>query len=157
MQATSMWATQFRFLSVLAAMHAVALILFAAKPEDFGTKDIEGIWKEGWKSDDPKIKEPKIEKLSEQRVIEHMTGKWAAKFGVGPEKLLISLSTNHLVEVSGQREGATWKRSGQWRVISDKLVLFLKEDDIPSFIFLTGRRTFIFDPWAGMMKSELKR
>src|SRR5881397_3811816 len=118
MQAPSMRRTHFRFLSVLAAMHAVVLILFAAKPEDFGTKEIEGIWKEAWRSDDPKIKEPKIEKLSEQRVIEHMTGKWAVKFGVGPDNLLISLSTNHLVEVSGQREGAAWKRSGQWRVIS---------------------------------------
>src|SRR6185503_15374327 len=51
---------------------------------------------------------------------------------------------------------AAWKKSGEWRVISDKLVLFLKEDNLPSFIFMTGQHPYIFDPWAKTMMSELK-
>ena len=150
--------THFFFLNAVAFTFAVALTLFAAKPEDFDTKKLEDIWKELWKSGDPKIiKEPKLEKLSEQHVIEHMTGKWSVMFGVMPDKLVISLSTNRLVEVSGLKDGAAWKKSGQWRVVSDKLVLFLKEEDIPAFIFLTGQQASIFDPWARTMMSELRR
>jgi hypothetical protein len=137
-------------------MLAVAFTLLAAKTEDFTKEQIGGIWEEVWKSSDPKIKEPKIEKLSERHVVERMVGAWEVMFGVIPDKLMISLSTNRLVEVSGQKDGAAWKKSGQWRVISDRLVLFLKEDAIPSFIFVVGQRFYIFDPWAKTMMSELR-
>ena len=138
-------------------MVTVAFTLLAAKPEDFSTLQVDSIWKGVWESDDPKIKEPKIEKLSESDVVQRMAGTWTVMFGVIPDKLMISLSTNRLVEVSGRKDGATWKKSGQWRVVSDKLVLFLKEDNLPNFIFVTEQRTYIFDPWAKTMRSELKQ
>lgn len=142
--------------SVVVVILAVALNLLAAKPADFSAEQIDAIWKELWKSADPKIREPKIEKLSEYDVVKRMSGRWTVMFGVIPDRLAISLSTNRLVEVSGKKDGAAWKKSGQWRVISDKLVLFLKEEDVPSFIFLTGQRFHIFDPWAKTMMSELR-
>jgi hypothetical protein len=144
-------------LNAVAAMLAVVLNLSAAKPEDFGPKEIQGIWHEVWKSDDPKVTEPKVEKLTEKDAVERLAGRWAVMFGVGAEKILVSLRTNRLAEVSGKSDGVAWKKSGQWRVVSDKLVLFLKEDDVPSFIFVSGKQTFIFDPWAKTMMSELKR
>ncbi len=131
--------------------------LQAAKPADFTTAQIDGIWKELWKSAAPNNAEPKLEKLSEKLVVVRMTGKWTVMFGVMPDKLAISMSTNRLVEVAGQKDGKKWKKSGQWRVISDKLVLFLEEDDIPSFIFRTGQRDYIFDPWAKTLMSELNQ
>ena len=132
-------------------------ILQAAKPADFTTAQIDGIWQEQWKSGGLSITEPKIEKLSEKLVIDRMTGKWTVMFGVTPDKLTISMSTNHLVEVSGQKDGKAWKKSGQWGVVSGKLVLFLEEDAIPSFIFRAGQSNYIFDPWAKTMMSGLNR
>ena len=136
---------------------AGAFRLLAANPEDFSSGEVDGFWRELWKSGGSQIKEPKLEKLSEPQVVEHMAGNWTVLFGVTPDKLAISLGTNRMVTVSGHKDGAPWKKSGQWRVISDKLVLFLKEDDLPGFVFLTGRTTCIFDPWAKTMMSELKR
>ena len=135
----------------------MAFTVLAAKPDDFSAEQIDAIWTGVWKSGDPKIKEPKIEKLSEGDVVQRITGKWTVMFGVIPDKLMISLITTRLVEVSGRKDGAAWKKSGQWRVISDKLVLFLKEDNLPNFIFMTGQRPYIFDPWAKTMMSELKK
>ena len=131
--------------------------LFGADTNDFKTGEVDGIWKELWKAGVPKTKEPKVQKLSERQVAERMVGNWTVMFGVIPDRLVISLATNRLVTVSGQKDGAAWKKTGQWRVISDKLVLFLKEEELPEFIFLTGRKPCIFDPWARTMMSELKR
>lgn len=139
-----------------ATLLSVTLTLFAAKVEDFKSKQIEEIWKYVWASSDSK-KAPQIEKLSEGYVLEQMHGKWTVMFGVIPDKLTLSLATNHLAEVSGKKDGTIWKKIGQWRVESDKLVLFLEEDDIPSFIFKKGKKIYIFDPWAKPMMSELKR
>ena len=129
----------------------------AAKPADFSTAQLGEIWKGYWEAADAKIREPKLEKLSERQVIERMTGKWIVMFSVVPDRIAILLDTNRLVEVSGRKDGKDWKKTGEWRVISDKLVLFLKQDDLPSFIFKTRGRAFIFDPWATTMMSELKR
>ena len=131
--------------------------LRAAKPADFSTTQIDGIWKELWKSGGPNIAEPKLEKLTEKLVIDRMTGQWTVMFGVTPDRLTISMSTNRLVEVSGQKDGKGWKKHGQWKVVSDKLILFLEEDGLPSFIFKTGQRDCIFDPWAKTMMAELKK
>ena len=144
-------------LSIVASGLIAALVGHAAKPADFSAAQIGEIWTESWKSSDPKLLAPKIEKLSEQQAIEGMTGKWTVMFGVMPDKLTITIGTNRLVEVSGQKDGKDWKKSGAWRVVSDKLVVFLEQDDIPSFIFRTGRHDYIFDPWAKAMMSELKR
>ena len=146
-----------RILSALTVLLAAALTLLAAKPEDFTKDQIDGIWREVRKSSDTKINEPETEKLSERHVVERMAGRWAVMFGVIPDKLVISLSTNHLVEMSGQKDGVAWKKSGQWRVVSDKLHLFLEEDANPSFIFVVGQRFYIFDPWAKTMMSELRK
>jgi hypothetical protein len=143
--------------SVLATVFVGTFTSLAAKPTDFSTAEVNAIWKEVWNSADPKIKEPRIEKLSEKQVVERMAGKWTVMFGVIPDRITVSLRTNRIVEVSGQKDGKTWKKPGQWRVVSDRLILFLEEDDIPSFIFRTRRHHFIFDPWAKTMMSELKR
>jgi len=90
-------------------------------------------------------------------VIKRMTEKWTVMFGVMPDKLTITVSTNRLVEVSGHKDGKDWKKSGEWRVVSDKLVLFLVEDNIPCFVFRTGKHDYIYDPWAKTTKSELRR
>lgn len=144
-------------LIVAASCLIVTLVLQAAKPTNFSAGQIGEIWTELWKSTDPNIRAPKIEMLSEQQVIERMTGKWTVMFGVIPDKLTIIISTNQLVEVSGQKDGKDWKKNGEWRVVSDKLVLFLEQDDIPSFVFKMGQHDYIFDPWAKTMKSELRR
>jgi len=41
--------------------------------------------------------------------------------------------------------------------MSDKLILFLEPDELPSFIFTARHQHYIFDPWAKKMMSELKR
>ena len=123
---------------------------------NFDAKQIDDIWTSVWKSGDPKTVQPELEKLSEADVVERMLGKWTVMFGVIPDKLTITLHTNRLVEVSGQKDGTAWKKTGQWRVASDKLVLSLKEDSLPSFIFRTHGQDYIFDPWAKPMMSELK-
>jgi hypothetical protein len=143
--------------SVVAAGFLGALVLHAAKPADFSTAQLGEVWTESWKSTDPKLQAPKLEKLSEPQAMERMTGKWTVMFGVIPDQLTITISTNRLVEVSGRKDGKDWKKNGEWRVVSDKLVLFLEQDDIPSFIFRTGGHDYIFDPWARTMRSELKR
>ncbi len=99
----------FCFLSV-----AVPLSAMAAEPEDFSGDQIAAIWREVWKTGEPKIKEPKIEKLAEGDVVQRMAGTWTDIWA-----LMISLSGNRLVEVSGRKDGAAWKKNGQWRVISD--------------------------------------
>jgi hypothetical protein len=134
-----------------------AAVLMAAKPADFTNAAIDGIWKESWKSGGPTITEPKLEPLSEPMVLDRMLGRWTVLFGVIPDQIVISLSTNYLVEVSGQKSGKAWSKSGQWRVISNKVVLFLEPDNLPSFIFRSGAQDYIFDPWAKTMRSELKR
>ena len=144
-------------LSVVASGLITALVAHAAKPAEFSAAQIGEIWTELWKSSDPKLLTPTIEKLSEQQATERMTGKWTVMFGVMPDKLTITIGTNRLVEVSGQKDGKDWKKNGEWRVISDKLVVFLEQDEIPSFIFRTGQHDYIFDPWAKTMMSELQR
>jgi len=128
-----------------------------ANPVDFSAAELGEIWAGLWKSDNPEIREPQVESLSESEVIQRMTGRWTVMFGVIPDRLTISLSTNRVVEVSGRKDGKDWKKTGEWRVVSDKLVLFLEDDDIPSFIFRIGQRDYVFDPWAKTMMSELKR
>src|ERR1035441_2216686 len=123
--------------AVLAGVLCAALTAHAAQPADFSTAQLREIWKGCWESGDPKIQEPKLEKLSEREVIDHMTGKWTVMFGVIPDGITILLRTNRLVEVSGRKDGKDWNKTGEWRVTSDKLVLFLKQDDLPSFIFKT--------------------
>ena len=148
---------RFFLLAVAAFVFAGALTLFAAKPTDFSNAQVDEIWTQLWKSGDSKIQEPKAGKLSEKIVIERMTGKWTVMFGVIPDRLTISLNTNRLVTVSGQKDGKDWKKTGEWRVVSDRLILFLEQENLPSFVFTLGHHDYIFDPWAKTMMSELKR
>jgi len=145
------------FLSFVASAILVPFVLFAAKPSDFSAAQIGEIWTELWRSGGSDFRPPEVEKLSEQEAIERLTGKWTVMFGVVPDKLTIALSTNRLAEVSGQKDGKGWKKAGEWRIVSGKVVLFLEQDDFPSFIFRTEQRNFVFDPWAKTMMSELKR
>ena len=145
------------FLTAVAAIFVGALALYAAKPADFSIKQIGEIWTELWKSNEPELREPKIESLSELEVLDHMTGKWTVTFGVIPDKVTINIRTNRTVELSGQKDGKDWRNDGEWRVVSNKLVLFLEKDDIPSFVFRKRQQNYIFDPWAKTLMSELKR
>jgi hypothetical protein len=128
-----------------------------ATPQVLETAQIENIWTALWESGGMASQRPELEPLSKSGVVEKMTGNWTVMFGVTPDRLAIELRTNGLVEVSGKKEGSPWKKTGHWQVVSDKLVLFLKEDSLPSFIFRTRGQNYIFDPWANTMMSELKR
>jgi hypothetical protein len=136
---------RFTLLIILAAPFLTPFNLLAATPTDFNAVRIDEIWKQLWQSADPKVAAPKIEKLSEKQVIDRFMGNWTVMFGVMPDRLTISLSTNRAVVVAGQKGGKAWKKSGQWRVVSGKLILFLEQEDIPSFIFRSGGREYIFD------------
>ena len=77
-------------------------MVLAANPEDFRVRDLDAIWKEIWKPAGPKIKEPRIEKLSERQVIERMAGNWTVTFGVASDKLVISMASNRLIPISSK-------------------------------------------------------
>lgn len=128
----------------------------AAKTADFNEMHIASIWKELWKSG-VTAEEPRLENLSTNDVIKEMAGEWTVTFGVTPDRVSILLRTNQTVEVSGRKDGKDWKKTGEWRVSSNKLVLFLENDSLPSFVFRTLQRYYIFDPWARRMMSELQR
>lgn len=143
--------------SVLVTASVGTLVVGAAKPEDFNQAQVAEIWTELWKTTDANFRAPKIDTLSEREAIQRMAGRWTVMFGVIPDRLTISLGTNRVVEVSGRKGGKDWRKTGEWRVVSNKLVLFLEEEDIPSFIFRTRQHDYIFDPWAKTMMSELRR
>jgi hypothetical protein len=145
------------WLGFVASAILAPFVVFAAKPSDFSTAQIGEIWTELWRSGGSDFRPPEVENLSEQEAIERLTGKWTVMFGVVPDKLTIALSTNRAAEVSGQKDGKGWKKAGEWRIVSGKVVLFLEQDDLPGFIFRTEQRNVIFDPWAKTMMSELKR
>lgn len=75
----------------------------------------------------------------------------------GPYKTVISLKTNNQVSVGGIKDGNAWEKHGEWKVISGKLILFLPDDSMPSFIFRKAGKIYIFDPWAKNMMAELQR
>src|ERR1022692_3482443 len=54
--------------------------------------------------------------------------------------MLISVETNRQFTVSGIKDGKAWEKEGQWKVISDKLVLFAKESEMPGFRFRINRK-----------------
>lgn len=127
----------------------------AAEPEKFSADLIQKIWPELWKPG----KEPAIDPLSEPQVVQEMAGKWVMLSGaLGTDKMLISLETNRQVTVSGIKDGKAWEAGGQWKVISNKLVLFVKPgNELPSFIFRLKGKPYMFYPWADTLMSEMKR
>jgi hypothetical protein len=133
----------------------VSTVIFAVEPEEFSADQIHEIWPELWKQGAREVKEPAVDPLSEQQVIKEMACEWTMMSR--SDKLLISVETNRQVAISGIKDGKAWEKSGQWKVISDKLVLFLKEDDLPGFVFRKEGKTYIFDPWADTMMSEITR
>ena len=108
---------------------------------------------------DQEMKAPAIDPLSEQQVIREMAGKWVMISGaLRTDKIIISLETSRQVTVSGIKDGKAWEAGGQWKVISNKLVLFVKPaGELPDFIFRIKGRPYIFDPYADTLMSELKR
>jgi len=140
---------------VILAVMLLSSMLFAVTPEGFGPAEIDVIWQELWKSGGQNGKAPPLDPLTEAEALKSITGRWVVEFGVMPDKINLSISTNHTVEVSGQKDGTAWKRSVPWKVMSDKLVFFLKEDSLPSFIFRSERHLYLFDPWSKTMKTEM--
>ena len=129
---------------------------FAVDPKTFTPDKIQEIWPELWKMGNREMKVPAIDPLSEQQVIKEMSGKWTVMNG--PGKIFISVETNRQTTVSGIKDGKTWKADGQWQVISNKLVLFVKsENELPDFIFRIKGKPYMFDPWADTLMSEMKR
>ena len=120
--------------------------------KDFDSTQIDAIWPELWQPDPP----PKVETLSEKQVATDLIGQWDVDF-FGPDKTIISLKTNNQVSVGGIKDGKAWEKHGEWKVISGKLILFLPDDSMPSFIFRKGGKIYIFDPWAKSMMAELQR
>ncbi|HVY71437.1 MAG TPA: hypothetical protein VHH73_16000, partial [Verrucomicrobiae bacterium] len=105
--------------------------LSAADPKDFALEEINGIWKEMWKSSSPDVKEPVTQKITGEMARKKLMGTWVVQYGVGPQKLIISLRSNHTVETSGTTDAGPWKRQGSWKIMSGKLILFFKEDSFP--------------------------
>jgi hypothetical protein len=142
-----------KFLLCLAlVLSGVVFKSFAADAKDFDAKKIEAIWPELWQPASP----PKVEPLSEPRVIAELIGQWDVDF-FGPDKTVISLKSSHQVSVGGIKDGKAWEKHGEWKVMSGKLILFLPEDSMPSFIFRKDGIVYIFDPWAKTMMAELRR
>lgn len=140
-------------LVAIGAFLVSVLTVMALDLADWPDGEIDQLWKELWKA-----APLKIEKLSERQVIEQMAGKWSVNYGTSPDKLLISIQTNHLAELSGKSDNKDWKHTGQWRVVSDKLCLFIKEEkNLPGLIVRIEKRIYILDPWSTNYLSELKR
>jgi hypothetical protein len=88
-----------------------------------------------------------------------MAGKWFILSGsFRTDRILISVETNRQVTVSGTKDGIAWEANGQWQVISNKLVLFVKSgNNLPDFIFRIKGRPYMFDEWKETLMSEMKR
>jgi hypothetical protein len=139
----------------LALVLFVSTVIFAAEPEEFNADQIQKIWPELWKQGAQEVKAPEVDPLSEQQVIKEMSGRWTAQNG--PDKICIVVETNRQAAISGIKDGTAWEKSGQWKVISNKLILFLKGDELPVFVFRIKGDTDMYDPWADTLMSEMKR
>jgi hypothetical protein len=120
---------------------------------------IQEIWPELWKMGAQEMKAPAIDALSEQKVVKEMSGKWFIMSGAfRTDKILISVETNRQATVSGIKDGKAWEADGQWQVISNKLVLFVKSgNNLPDFIFRIKGKPYMFDEWKEALMSEMKR
>jgi hypothetical protein len=124
----------------------------AVEPKDFSNKDIQEMWTELWGKTGLKI-----DPITQDDALKKYSGHWVCMFGVGPQKLNITLTKDHKVETSGKTEDKPWKRTGDWKVVSNKIVLFMPEDPIPSLIFSIKGKLFIYDPWSKTAMSQLER
>jgi len=132
---------------------------FAVTPEEFSADKIQEIWPELWKEAAHEMKAPAIDPLTEQQVVKEMAGKWVIMSGsFGTDKILISVETNRQVTVSGIKDGKAWEAGGQWQVVSNKLVLFVKSgNNLPDFIFRIKGRPYMLDELSGTLMTELRR
>ena len=137
----------------------ICTITFAVDPKEFTPDKIQEIWPEIWKENDDKMKPPEIDALSEQQVVKEMSGKWFIMSGAfRTDKIFISVETNRQATVSGIKDGKAWEADGQWQVISNKLVLFVKSgNNLPDFIFRIKGKPYMFDAWKETLMSEMKR
>jgi len=132
---------------------------WAVTPDEFSAEKIQGIWPELWKMGAGEMKAPAIDPLSEQQVITEMAGKWFITSGsFRTDKIFISVETNQQATVSGIKDGKVWEAGGQWQVISNKLVLFVKSgNNLPDFIFRIQGKPYMFDEWKETLMSEMQR
>jgi len=128
-------------------------------PKEFTPDKIQEIWPELWKMGAQEMKAPAIDALSEQKVVKEMSGKWFIMSGAfRTDKILISVETNRQATVSGIKDGKAWEADGQWQVVSNKLVLFVKSaNELPDFIFRIKGKPYMFDEWSETLMSEMKR
>ena len=126
--------------------------LSAVTAKDITEEEINGIWKDMWGA-----VMPKVDPMTEAEVRRKMTGKWVCRYGVGPQRLNIVLSKGHMVETSGETESKPWKKTGEWKVIAGKIILFIKEEQLPGYLFRLNEKLFIRDPWSKIGMSEVKR
>jgi hypothetical protein len=131
----------------------------AVDPKEFTPEVVEKIWPEIWKEGAHEMKVPVIDALSEQQAVKELSGKWFITSGAfRTDKILISITTNRQVTVSGIKDGKAWEADGQWQVISNKLILFVKSaNELPDFIFRIKNKPYMYDPWAETLMSEIKR
>ena len=136
-----------------------SMMTFAVDPKVFTPDKIQEIWPELWQEGAQDMKAPVIDALSEQEVIKEMSGQWFFLSGAfRTDKILITVGTNRQATVSGIRDGKAWEADGQWQVVSNKLVLFVKSaNELPDFIFRIKGKPYIYDPWVETMMSEMKR
>lgn len=148
-----------KLLLCLALVVLTTTAIFAVTPEEFSADKIQEIWPELWKEGAQEMKAPAIDTLSEQQVVKEMSGKWFIMSGsIGTDKILISVETNRQATVSGIKDGIFWEADGQWQVVSNKLVLFVKSgNNLPDFIFRIKGKPYMFDEWKETLMSEMKR
>jgi len=153
-------------LAIVVVMFLLVSPLFAQKIEKFNTQVVDelwtGLWQGMWKETDPTVKEPKIDPLTDKDVLESICGKWTAPGFMQSDGTTNTVTylfrTDHTVVLSAIDEGKAWKNPGQWRVFSNKLLLFLKDNSgLPSFIFRSDGKHYIWDPTSKGLKLELKR
>ena len=128
---------------------------FAADQKDFSKEQIDAIWPELWKMGATPVKAPKVDPLTESQVGKEMAGKWNVL--CAPKVFYISLETNRQVSVGGIHLGEVLEKRGEWKVVSDKLLLFVPGNSLPDFIFHTQGKTCIYDPNSDTLMSEMRR
>ena len=112
---------------------------------------VESIWNALWNAAPKPVPDPLAAKE-----IKRLEGTWNCRFGVTPDLIRLSILPNHKIEITGEKDGQPWTKTGEWKIVNDKCVI-LFEGKPPNFIIRVKDDFFLFDPWATNMLSKLLR
>ncbi len=117
------------------------------------TIQTDAIWKGLWNA----ASEPAIESMTDKEASKYLVGQWTCTFGPTADELVLTISADYRAALAGVKEARPWQKTGEWKVSSGKLVIFLPNETIPSFIFRLKDDFYLFDPWAKTMMTPLNR